>query len=234
VHRVVKGTIPRFSLDRGFEFCNVVRYGERQCFLQAVLIAGLLQRMGVPAGIAMVYRNIQGQETNNGHAVTLVRLADGRDLIVDASDPEPFARQQGLFVRVNDYQYADPIYEGASGKIVAYRSVPGRARLAPRQVRTLDLPFIRSQFAYYRGERRTGGLLARAKTRSGLAAAEKDLRTSVAFCPRNPLAVYMLGRARLAQGRTQDARPILQRAHDLYARFGWVPPGPRQYLAAAR
>ena len=41
-HKLTKTIIPRFSLDRGFEFANVVRYGERQCFLQSVLIASLV------------------------------------------------------------------------------------------------------------------------------------------------------------------------------------------------
>lgn len=40
LHRMVKAVIPRFSLGRGFEFANVVKLGERQCFLQSVLIAG--------------------------------------------------------------------------------------------------------------------------------------------------------------------------------------------------
>jgi hypothetical protein len=231
LHRMVKSTIPRFSLDRGFEFCSVVRYGERQCFLQAVLIAGLLQRSGVRAGVAMVYRNLHGQETNNGHAVTLVRLSDGRDLIVDASDPEPFARQQGLYVRAGGYRYVDPVYEGRTGRIASYRTVPEKGKLSPAQVRTLDLAFIRSQFWYYRGERREGGLLSRAKTPAGLAAAAADLRKSVSLCPRNPLAVYMLGRVYHAQGKAEEAHRLFERAHRLYAAAGWVPAGPRQYLA---
>jgi hypothetical protein len=89
LHKLVKMTIPKFSLERGFEFCNVIKCGERQCLLQSALIAGLLQEMGADAGTVMVYRNAQGQESNNGHAAVLLKLPDGRDLIVDASDREP-------------------------------------------------------------------------------------------------------------------------------------------------
>ena len=66
--------------------CRAARSGQRQCFLQSVLIAGLLQRMGISAGVAMVYRNPRGEESNNGHAVTLVKLPDGDDLVADAAE----------------------------------------------------------------------------------------------------------------------------------------------------
>jgi hypothetical protein len=151
LHRLVKTTIPRFSLDRGFEFCSVVRYGERQCFLQAVLIAALLQRIGVDAGVVMVSRNTHGRETNNGHAVALLRLSNGQDMIVDASEAAPHARHQGLFVRCGRYQYVEPVFEERTGRILRYRLTSGRGARETRQVRCLDLPFIHSQFWYYRG-----------------------------------------------------------------------------------
>jgi hypothetical protein len=238
VHAMVKKVIPKFSLDRGFEFVNVVRHGERQCFLQSVLIAGLLQKAGVPAGVAMVYKNVQGRPTNNGHAVTVVRLASGRDIVVDASDPEPFVRQAGLFLRTAGYAYVDPVYDTSTSEITAYRTAGSAKRLQPSEVRTLDIPFLHSQFYYYRGERAPGGVLFVRKSRAGLAASIAHLRKSVELCPANPLSVYTLGRAYLAQGKTRQATPLLTRAFRLYDRYGWVPSGPRdaysRLTAAAR
>ena len=103
IHGMVKAVIPRFSLDRGFEFRHTVKYGERQCFLQSILVSGMLQRAGLDAGVAMVSRNIAGTDTNNGHAVSVVRLADGNHTLVDCSDPEPFVRHHGLYVRAQGY-----------------------------------------------------------------------------------------------------------------------------------
>ena len=69
VWRIIKATIPRFSLDRGYEFVYAERFGERQCLLQSVMIAGLLQAAGLDAGVVMVWKNEAGQVSNNGHAV---------------------------------------------------------------------------------------------------------------------------------------------------------------------
>jgi hypothetical protein len=44
----------------------------------------------------------------------------------------------------------------------------------------------------------------------------------------------MLGRVYLWQGRVGEARELLERACTLYARYGWVPGGPREYLALAK
>jgi hypothetical protein len=60
LHKSIKSRIPRFSLDRGFEFRHTVGRGERQCFLQSVVIASLLQRAGIPAGVAMVFATKRG------------------------------------------------------------------------------------------------------------------------------------------------------------------------------
>jgi hypothetical protein len=230
LHKLVKAVIPRFSLDRGFEFANVVQYGERQCLLQSVLIVGLLQAAGVDAGAAMVYRNIQGVPTNNGHVVPVVKLSNGHDILVDASDPEPFVHQRGLMVRCEGYCYVEPVYNRAD-EISGYRTTAGNKKIEPARVKTLDYDFVRSQFYFYRGERAPGGFLAPSKTHAGLAASEKQLRTSVRICPRNPLAVYVLGKVCLAEGHRQEARGLLQRAYKLYSQFGWVPAGARQSLA---
>jgi hypothetical protein len=233
LHRMVKQVIPRFSLDRGFEFCSVIRYGERQCFLQAVLIAGMLQRAGADAGVVMVYQNPHGRESNNGHAVTLLRLANGQHVLVDASEPEPFPRQQGLFVRCGDYQYVEPVFDPRSARILRYRLASGRGEVATSRVSSLDLRFVRSMFWYYRGERQPGALLSRSKTAPGLAAARHDLQKSVEWCARNPLAVYMLGRVYLAEGKDREAGRQIARGFQLYSRFGWVPSGPKQYYLLA-
>jgi hypothetical protein len=231
LHKMVKKTIPRFSLDRGFEFTNVVRYGERQCFLQAVLIAGLLQAAGADAGVEMVSRNIAGTETNNGHAVALLKLPNGTDIIVDASDPEPFVRQQGLFVRAGSYRYVTPVYAEGSGVIHGYRAVSGGGEIPVSRVRTLDAAFIRSQFFFYRGERAPGGLLGQPPTPEGLEAEAGYLRQSVQLSPQNPLAVFTLGRTYLRQGKTAEGRAVIQEAYRTYTQAGWVPAGPREYLA---
>jgi hypothetical protein len=234
VHRLVKKIIPKFSLDRGFEFCNVVRTGERQCFLQSVLIAGLLQDMGMDAGVAMVYKNIGGEETNNGHAITLLKLPNGEDIIVDASEPEPFARHRGLFVRTSDYAYVEPAFEKSSPKISYYRTAAHRSRVDTAEVRTLDYDFLRSQFWYYRGERAKGGLLWATPTKEGLESAASSLRMSVKLCPSNPLSVFTLGRVYQAQRNAGAALREFRSAYKLYSRFGWIPDGPKDYLASAQ
>lgn len=230
IHKMVKKVIPRFSLDRGYDFYNTVRYGERQCFLQAVLIAGLLQRAGVNAGVAMVSRNIEGVETNNGHAVTVVKLADGTDVLVDASDPIPHVRQQGLYMRAPGYRYLTPVYRPDS-VITSYVAVGSGEKLAPSRVRTLDIPFLRSQFAFYRGERAPGGIVSGRPTAEGLEASARYLRESVALCPDNPLATYTLGRVYLKQGKRNEARAQILAACDSYTKAGWLPRGPRDFRA---
>ena len=235
LHKMVKATIPHFSLDRGFEFFNVVRYGERQCFLQGVLIAAMLQSVGADAGVVMVYRNIQGGEINNGHALALLKLPNGRDIMVDASEDRPFPLHRGLFVRAaGGYRYADPLFEKRSATIGAYRLAGRGARLPTAQALTLDTAFIRSQFYYYRGERAKGGPRALRPSREGLEEAARQLAASVRLCPRNPLAVYMLGRAYRIEGRAREARRLFEDAYRLYARSGWVPRGPSECAAAPR
>jgi hypothetical protein len=234
VHKLVKAIAPRFSLDRGYELYNMAEYGERQCFSQSVLITGLLQEMGVDAGVVMVYRNIEGKEINNGHAVVLAKLPDGADILVDASHREPFVQQKGLLVRAPGYRYVNPTYEGHSNEISRYKSARERSTIATAFVRTLDFHFIRSQFWYYRGERAKDGILSERKTMQGLAASRQCLQTSVGLCPTNSLSVYMLGRVYLSEGRVGLARNLLEKAYSLYSRCGWIPEGPRRYLALAK
>lgn len=231
LHGLIKKVIPKFDLDTGYEFYNAMSRGERQCFLQSVIIAGMLQRAGVDAGIAMVYKSSEGQLSNNGHAITLVKLADNQDIIIDASHPEPSVCQQGLFVKSQDYAYVEPVFARGLTRIDSYLTTSGHRGLATSQVAPLGLDFIRSQFYYYRGERARDGLLASKPSRQGLKRSEQQLRMSVKYCPRNPLAVYMLGRTHLALGQSAQAAKELARAMSLYRSFGWVPQGPRDYYA---
>ncbi len=237
LHRSIKTAIPHFSLDEGFEFSNTVSKGERQCFLQATLLAGLLQGLGADAGVVMVYKNLSGQTTNNGHAVTLLKRPDGQDILVDCSEPTPFARHQGIMAadaQSGLYRYLTPTF-GANGAVIpSYKPDGGTDTVAPRAVQPLDYAFVRSQFDYYRGERTPGGLLLGPPTAPGLAAEAQHLRTSIAECPQNPLAEYMLGRVYLRQAKLGAARQQLTKAYGLYARFGWVPQGCREAMTEAK
>lgn len=220
---LIKKTLRKFSLDRGFEFTNAVALNERQCFLQSVLIAGLLQHCGVDAGVAMVWRNPKGQESNLGHAVAIARLANGRDLLIDASGAEPFARHTGLFLRTSGaYAFLAPVYAGTSLEITGYRS-PAGVTMTSGKLFGLDQAFLASQFEFYRGERAPGGVISTKPTPQGLAASERSLRIATRACPGNPLATYMLGLAQRKLGRTAEALATLRRAESLYRRFGWTP-----------
>lgn len=234
LHRMVKTTITKFSLDRGFEFCNAIRFGERQCLLQSVLIAGMLQQAGADAGIVMVYANPTGETSNNGHVTVLIKLADGTDYIVDASDPEAFAPHTGLMARCADYCYVKPVYDMEKHRITGYRLTSDDAELGTNQIRTMDILFIDSQFWYYRGERAPGGVLSENKTKEGLDASVDALRTSIKMCPGNPLATFMLGRAYLALGDRNQAHEEIAASVSLYKKFGWVPDGPRKALWTVR
>lgn len=239
LHHAIKKQIPKFSLDRGFEFSNTVKLGERQCYLQSVTIAALLQRAGIPAGVAMVSRNEKGAYCNNGHAVPIARLADGTDIIVDASDPKPFMTHQGLMLSVptmRSYAYVEPQYNAAN-QITAYKHMGSGKTIAPASVATLDVPFLRSQFDYYRGERAPGGMFtpdaaSKLKQPAGMAESEKWLKRSVAECPRNPLSVYMLGKVEERQGQTAAAAKQFKAAYALYSRFGWIPNEEKREMAS--
>jgi len=232
VHKIVKKVIPRFSLQHGFEFYQAKDLGERQCFLQSVLVCGLLQKAGMDAGVVMVYKNIAGQATNNGHAVAVERLSNGKDILVDCSDPTPNVQHQGLFMRdgANDYIYVNPQY-AADNTITSYRQDGTAEDLAPRTLSTLDIPFIYSMFDYYRGERAQGGFFETPTNAAGLARSAMFLKKSIAENPHNPLAVYMLGHIYQKQGKSDAGMSQYLAARDLYARYGWVPQGVKDALA---
>ncbi len=234
LHRAVKTMLPKFSLDRGYEFRHSVDRLERQCFLQSVLIAGLLQRTGAEAGVVMIYRNQKGEASNLGHAAVVMRLDNGHDIIVDASDPQPFMRHRGLFARAPGYTFLAPVYDHSSPQIVGYKSGDKKIVLPTRQVLTLDVPYLRSQFWYYRGERVEGGPFSNHPTPEGLKASADYLETALEASPWNPLATYMLGVVNLRQGDVTKAGPLLSRAYGLYRQDGFVPDGPRAALAEVR
>src|SRR5574341_391219 len=234
-YRLIKATIPHFSLARGYEFVWTVQFGERQCLLQSVLMAGLLQAAGADAGVAMVWKNMVGQESNNGHAVTILRLSDGRDVEVDASEPRPVATHQGIFAatRRGGYRFLEPVFD-RDGFITAYRPAAGQgARLRPQDIRLLGLSFLRSQFYYYRGEQVPGGLVNGPATPQGLRTAARQLEHAVRFDARNPLAVYMLGRVYLRSGEGGPAKTRLRQAYTLYKDDGYLPAGLLTALASA-
>lgn len=234
LHQTIKALIPRFSLERGFEFANAVAYGERQCLLQSVLIAGLLQEVGLEAGVVMVWKNPEGKVSNLGHAVTLLRLADGRDLLVDASDPTPFMRHQGLYLwdsAAQDYRFVEPQY-APDATILGYVRKGDGLPLRPRDTRPLEVAFLRSQFDFYRGERAPEGFMG-PSTPQGLAASVRFLERATRQQPRNPLAVYVLGHVYRKQGRLEEARTQYQRGYQLYRKQGLIPEGPRAAYAWA-
>jgi hypothetical protein len=237
VFHLVKASIPHFSLTRGFEFTNMVARGERQCYSQSVLVAGMLQRMGVPAGVVMVWKSSTGLVSNNGHAVTMARLANGHQLLVDCSDHHtPFTRQEGLFISLNGrYAYVAPVYAPGAApnavEVVAYSLESDGEQIGANAARAMDLDFMRSQFDYYRGERVPGGAIAQVKTMPGLEASARYLAASARECPDNPLAVYMLGRVYERLGQLDRARLQFAEAHREYAGFGYVPEGEAEEYA---
>ncbi|MDQ7823928.1 MAG: hypothetical protein RDV48_14100 [Candidatus Eremiobacteraeota bacterium] len=227
VHHLVKAVIPKFSLERGFEFVNVMKYGERQCFLQSVLIAGILQEMGLDAGVVMVYRNERGEESNNGHALVLLKLSDAFDVTVDASEKTPFACHRGLFCKTGtSYRYYNPIYEGPDRIITAYRTTSG-VPVAPREVLSCDVPFLMSMFYFYRGEWAPGGLRNGKKSPEGLELAASYFSRAIKECGENPLPVYYAARVSEARGLKKQAQVYYRQAFSLYNHYGWVPKGLR-------
>ncbi len=230
LHHWIKSSMPIFSLQEGFEFSNVAKHRERQCLLQSVLLASLLQQANIDAGVVMVNKNADGRASNNGHCVTLLKLSDGTDVLVDASDRQPFVRHQGLFAKdsaLKNYRYVEPVFQADSPIIVSYQSPDHSVNLANRPIRPLDTDFLRSQFDFYRGERTSGGLLDAHPTDSGLSKEAHYLRSSVHACPQNPLSVYMLGRVEWRRTHPSQARRQLGRAARLYQAAGWVPSGLR-------
>lgn len=232
VWKRVKKTITKFSLDRGFEFSNVVDTDERQCYLQSILVSGVLQKAGYQAGVAMVWSNPKGQTSNNGHAVAVVRTK-GKDLVIDCSEPKPVEVHKGLFMRqAGTYVYLLPQYTD-DGWITGYARPGIEGHVLPAsQMTLLDLPFLKSQFDYYRGERAIGGVIAKDKTAEGLAASERFYRKSLDECSSNPLTRAMLARTLGLEGKMREAEAERQKVLTEYSAFGWTPDEVRKPVAA--
>ncbi len=229
LHKMIKATIPKFSLERGFEFAYTVQNGERQCLLQSVLIAALAQRMGLDMGVAMVWRNDKGQTSNLGHVTAVLRLSSGYDTLIDASDPEPFFQHKGLLMRdqtVKDWRFLEPQYD-KNGNIHMYLRTDG-TRVLPNNIQPLTIAYLRSQFEFYRGERTVGGFMG-PSTAAGLVGSAAHLEKAIQLEPENPLALYVLALVERKQKKPYRAR--LEAAATLYERYGFVPDGVKTALA---
>lgn len=236
VWHLIKKTIPKFSLDHGFEFYNAIDRGQRQCYLQATLVSGMMQAAGMKAGVVMISRSDVGEESNNGHAVALVKLSDGTDCLVDVSDHHtPFVKQQRLMAADNvtgRYRYVVPQYSAQGAAITGYKAPENASEtIKISEVTPLTMPYMASQFDFYRGERAPGGFTSAHKTEAGLATSAHFLQRAATEDPNNPLAVYALGRVSLRQGKHSDARQQIVTAYRLYDTYGFVPDGAREALA---
>ena len=124
----------------------------------------------------------------------------------------------------------EPVYEKKTSKILFYRREDNKKKILTNNFRTLDFDFIKSQFDYYRGERAVGGVISAHKTNKGLEISATALRRSIKTSPGNSLAVYMLGRCYLAQGKNKEAQKLFVHANNLYEKYGWVPAGLKDVL----
>lgn len=229
--KFIKKAVPKFSLERGFEFASIVKTGERQCLLQSTIVAGLLQKAGLNAGLVMVWKSLSGQESNLGHVTSTLRLPSGaRDVQVDASEPTPFAAHQGVLAWVDGaYRFLAPTFSSAgSPEITGYARSDGLGRVNPAAVTFLSLNYVRSQFDYYRAERAPGGVLGTGSGKStpaGLSISEHFLRKALQEEPGNALAASVLGTVLRKEGREGEARTQYRRAGALYAAAGHLPAG---------
>ena len=230
-HTFVKKSIPKFSLERGFELANVVKGGERQCLAQSVIIAALLQRAGMQAGAVMVWANPEGKESNLGHVVTVIRLSSGVDLLDDASDPTPFVHHQGLLVAVGGvFRFVKPTY-APDDSISGYTLADGSKTLRVQDASPLPLSYLQSQFDYYRGERAPGGFMTGKATPAGLKNSEFYLRRALSENTQNALAALVLGHVLRKEGNVAQAKAQYRLAYPLYTAQGHVPSGVTAALA---
>ena len=231
-HSFIKKILPNFSLERGYEFAYAVKAGQRQCLLQTLLIAALLQQAGLDAGGVMVWQNDRGQESNLGHVVALLRLPSGKAaLLDDASDPKPFITHQGLLIRDGKtYRFAHPVYSGP--RITGFTRADTQAPIALSSVQPLDLAYLKSQINYYRGERAPGGFMGAGGNYSGksdaagLAQSATFLQSAVKDDSQNALATYVLGLVERKLGLVAQAKAHILASGKLYRAQGHLPAGP--------
>lgn len=237
-HIFIKKVVPKFSLERGFEFASIAQTGERQCLLQSTIIAALLQRAGLSAGLVMVWNSQSGQESNLGHVTSVLRLPGGAgDLEVDASDPTPTAKHRGVLAWAEGGSRFLKASFGPGDVITAYARADGRGTVKPAELSFLSLGYARSQFDYYRGERAIGGLLGTGTGKAsaeGLKLSEKWLKAALAEEPNNALAAGVLGNVWRKEGRNTEARAQYLKAAKIYAAQGHTPAGMAANLNWAR
>lgn len=239
-HTFIKKILPNFSLERGYEFAYAVSAGQRQCLLQSLLIAALLQQTGLDAGGVMVWQNDKGQESNLGHVVALLRLPSGKAaLLDDASDPKPFMTHQGLLIRDGDaYRFVHPVYDGQ--KITGFTRADTQKSIPLASARPLDLAYLKSQINYYRGERVDGGFMGGGgnyggkSTQTGLTQSAKFLQQAVSNDNQNALATYVLGLVQRKLGQDAQAKANILAGAKLYQAQGHLPAGPADALKWAQ
>jgi len=103
----------------------------------SVLLTGLLQELGLDAGIALEVR---------GRAVTILRLASGHDVLLDAANPTPFSQPGALLIwdsLAQDYRWVEVGYE-ADGSITSYTRQGDAWLLRPSDITPLSPAFLRS------------------------------------------------------------------------------------------
>ncbi len=223
LHALVKRLIPKFSFEYGFEFTNIVSRLERQCLSQSVLIAAMLQEAGIDAGTVMVWKSQSGEESNLGHVAVLMRRTDGHDVIVDASDRTPLMRHLGIYGLVDGkLSFVKPVFLN-DATINSYKVLKTSRTVQPKAFQTLSVPFLRSQFYYYRGERAKNGFMGTPSTHAGLEVSAKFLKQSIALEPENPLAQYVLGHVYRRLGNLEAAKVQYTKGYTLYQEQGYVP-----------
>ncbi len=228
-HKFIKKVVPKFSLERGYEFASIVKTGERQCLLQSTVIAGLLQKAGLDSGLVMVWKSMSGQESNLGHVTSVLRLPSGAgDVQVDASEPQPFATHSGILAWTDgNYRFMTATFD-KDNMITGYTRADGRGEVKPAALTFLSLKYLRSQYDYYRAERATGGVLGTGTGRSnpaGLKTSETYLLRALQTEPKNALAASVLGTVLRKEGRNAEAQAQYRKAAVLYAAEGHTPSG---------
>ena len=199
----------------------------------------MLQRAGVPAGIAMVWKSDRGDVSNLGHCVAVLRLADGNDRILDLSSDAktewiPDLPHQGLFLAdATGLKFVEPQFD-KTNRILAYKLTGTGKSVKPSAIRPLSAAFVRSQFYYYRGERAPGHVIWDPVEQSSLPRAVDALTRSLKECPENPLSTYMLGKVLAWQGKKEEAQLRFVDAHRLYRAQGRVPDSAQEVFALER
>jgi hypothetical protein len=153
-------------------------------------------------------------------------LSDGHALIVDASEPEPFATHQGVFSynrTLAQYQFLTPKFD-AAGNLTDFNQARVSAIIA------LPYSYVRSQFYFYRGERTPGGFVNKPITTEGLARSQVFLQKAIGLEPQNPLAQYVLGYVYNRAGKTSLGTAQFKLSYGLYQKFGYVPDGVQQII----